>query len=158
MMTSPYTRRPSMHDGDNLGDDAQRNLRRGLAAEVEADRDADTVQLLFANAILAQHLQDRRSTPAASEETDVRHIGGENFLQDRNVELVIVRHENNGRVRIESNLFRQFGRNADADLIRFRKSIARRELRPAVDDDGLKAERLRQRHERNGNRAGAEDE
>src|SRR5213596_3698327 len=96
MITSPYMQWisvSSVRDGNDFGHDTERDLGRSLAADVEPDRDSYSAQLLLGDSVVAKHLLNRGPAAAAAEEADVRRIGSEDALQNRDVVLVIVRDE-----------------------------------------------------------------
>src|SRR5690349_21490472 len=120
-----------MHRGDDFGDDAERDLRRAISANVETDRYMHAGELLFSDSLFAQHLQNCRAASSAAEEADIRRLGGEHALENGDVDFVVVRGENDGSGWTDLELRRDHGHDADAKLAGSRKAFAIGELRTA---------------------------
>src|SRR6187397_158284 len=72
----------------DLGEDGQRDLGRGAAAEVEADRRMDRRDASLVHALFAQHVGDQDRLPPAAEQPDVGDARPDGGSDAGGVELV----------------------------------------------------------------------
>src|SRR5262249_23796258 len=82
-------RGPPPH-GEHLRQHGQRDLRRRLGAEVEADGHAHPGEQIFGDAVLTQEIEDRLPAAARPEEADVADGRLERVLEHGQIVLVVV--------------------------------------------------------------------
>src|SRR5207302_9970729 len=105
---------------DDLGQDRHRRLRLRLGAEVEATRPRDALELGFVDAGVDQPLAAALLVAARAERADIERLGPERRLQRRDVELVVVREDDDrGRV-VGCDLLDRLLGPGDDDLARAR--------------------------------------
>ena len=129
--------------GDRLAEDRDRRLGLRLGADVEAARAVDALERVLVDAGLEQPLPAALLVAARAEGTDVEGLRLESGLQRRNVELVVVSEDDDGRRVVGRNLGERLLGPLDDDLVGARQALGRRELRPRVGDDRPPAEQLR---------------
>jgi hypothetical protein len=134
--------------GERLGQDAERDLGRGLRAEIEPDRHAHSRERLLADPVLAQQVQDRGPAAGAAEQADVANRRAQRVAQHRQVVLVVVGHQDQRGGRDQRHLRDQLGRHADPQVVHVGKALPGGEPRAAVHHDGAEAERLGHRGQR----------
>src|SRR5262245_51210882 len=80
-------------NGDDAGEDRQRDLRRGAGADVEARRDLDAAEQLLGDAVAAQLADHAVAAGAAGDQAHVRQAGLEAGAQRADLVATVRRHD-----------------------------------------------------------------
>ena len=117
---------------------------RATPSKVEADRSVNTCQLLLGESFLAQRVETVLVRLAAADRADVARVLLEHRAQRRQVELGIVRQDDDIGRTVDRDLAHRFVGPGDHQLIGFRKTLFGGELRAGVDHRHAIAHQLRQ--------------
>src|SRR4051812_19637648 len=79
--------------GDDLAEDRDRRLGRGVRADVETGRPADALELVIGHAILAEQSATTLLVSMRADPSDIERVARERALDHRQVELVVVRED-----------------------------------------------------------------
>ena len=80
-------------NGDELREDAQRNLRRRSSTDIETHRNAHSPHVLFARPDAAQELPHRIRSTSTSEHADVADTRSQRDFEHRQIVLEVMRQQ-----------------------------------------------------------------
>src|SRR5690349_1300857 len=125
---------------EDLPEDRHGHLFRRRCAEVEAGRPRDALQILLWHTFLEEQPASPLLVPARAEPAEVERLGGERTLHEREVELVVVREDDDSRRGVGRDVCQRVVGPQQQDLVRARKPLGRSEARPRVRNDRPPAE------------------